>query len=236
MTGFIMRYWLKPEFFACAKGCFLATLLALSLSAGAEGIEVKSADLELAEEGLVLNADLEINFSPALEDALNKGVPLNFVAEFELKKPRWYWLDETVAVAQRHLRLSYHALTRQYQLNDHNQYQNFSSLADARRELGRLREWHVAEKGLVVGEKPLVASKPLAVDQALISDKAPTVERMPDKTLAADKSPAKKRTVYLAGLRMKLDLTQLPKPLQVNALASKEWNLDSEWHRWNVAP
>ena len=186
-----MRFCLKPRFFAG----FLALLLLVPMAAKAEGIEVKSAELEAAEETFVLNAELEISLSPALEEALNKGVPLNFVTEFELKKPRWYWLDETVAAAQQHLRLSYHALTRQYQINLNGQYRNFSSLSEARRELGRLSGWLVVEKGL-----------------------------------------AKKRIVYVAGLRMKLDLTQLPKPLQVNALASKEWNLDSEWYRWNLTP
>jgi len=31
---------------------------------------------------------------------------------------------------------------------------------------------------------------------------------------------------------MRLDVTQLPKPFQVNALTSREWNLASEWRRW----
>ena len=196
----------------------------------AQGIEVKSAELEAVEETLMLNAELEIGLGPALEEALNKGVPLNFVANFELRKPRWYWLDESIAVAQRHYRLSYHALTRQYQINLNEQYQNFSSLNEALQELGHLQEWYVGEKALMA-EKPRTASKPLVVDKALVVGK-------PDgKTTLPDKSPlVKKREVYLAGLRMKLDLAQLPKPLQVNALGSKDWNLDSEWHRWNVNP
>lgn len=39
---------------------------------------------------------------------------------------------------------------------------------------------------------------------------------------------------YVAAVRMSLDVTQLPKPLQVNALATKDWDLDSGWHRWAV--
>jgi hypothetical protein len=27
-------------------------------------------------------------------------------------------------------------------------------------------------------------------------------------------------------------VTQLPKPFQVNALTSREWNLASDWQRW----
>jgi len=41
---------------------------------------------------------------------------------------------------------------------------------------------------------------------------------------------------YVAGVRMRLDVSQLPKPFQLNALASRDWNFGSEWHRWSVTP
>jgi hypothetical protein len=41
-------------------------------------------------------------------------------------------------------------------------------------------------------------------------------------------------TVYDAAIRMRLDLSQLPKPFQINALGSRDWNLSSEWYRWTV--
>jgi len=232
MMGFIMRYCSKPDLFAAARVFLLALLLATPLVAKAAGIEVKSAELEVVDETLVLNADLEIDLRPVIEETLNKGVPLNFVAEFEIKKPRWYWLDEVIVTAQQHIRLSYHALTRQYQLTNNVKYQNFSSLNEALDELGRLQKWQVAEKALLA-EKPRAASQPLVVDKALVVGK-PSAD---GKTPLPDRSPlVKKRDVYQAGLRMRLDLAQLPKPLQVNALASKDWNLDSEWHRWNLNP
>lgn len=232
MMVFIMRYCSKPRLFTAARVFLLALFLATSLAARADGIEVKSAELEVADEILALNAELEIGLRPAIEETLNKGVPLNFVVEFEIKKPRWYWLDEVIVTAQQHIRLSYHALTRQYQLTSNAKYQNFSSLNEALHELGRLQKWQVAEKALLA-EKPRAASQPLEVDKALVVGK-PSAD---GKTPLPDKSPlVKKRDVYQAGLRMRLDLAQLPKPLQVNALASKDWNLDSEWHRWNVTP
>ena len=227
-----MRYCSKPRFFIAARVFLLALLLATSAVAKADGIEVKSAELEVVDEVLELNADLEIGLRPAIEETLNKGVPLNFIVEFEIKKPRWYWLDEVIVTAQQHIRLSYHALTRQYQLTNNAKYQNFPSLNEALRELGRLQKWQVAEKALLA-EKPRAASQPLEVDKALVVGKPLADGKMP----LPDKSPlAKKRDVYQAGLRMRLDLAQLPKPLQVNALASKDWNLDSEWYRWNVNP
>jgi Domain of unknown function (DUF4390) len=41
---------------------------------------------------------------------------------------------------------------------------------------------------------------------------------------------------YEASIRLRLDVNQLPKPFQVNALASREWSLQSEWYRWSFTP
>jgi hypothetical protein len=41
---------------------------------------------------------------------------------------------------------------------------------------------------------------------------------------------------YEAAVRLRLDVNQLPKPFQVNALASREWTMQSEWHRWSFTP
>jgi hypothetical protein len=45
-----------------------------------------------------------------------------------------------------------------------------------------------------------------------------------------------KGTTYTAGLRLRLDTSQLPKPFNLNALGSREWSLGSEWYRWAVTP
>ena len=39
---------------------------------------------------------------------------------------------------------------------------------------------------------------------------------------------------YDAQVRMRLDVTQLPKPFQVNAITSREWNLASDWRELAV--
>lgn len=39
---------------------------------------------------------------------------------------------------------------------------------------------------------------------------------------------------YEAQVRMRLDVNQLPKPFQVNAITSREWNLASDWHELAV--
>ncbi len=49
-----------------------------------------------------------------------------------------------------------------------------------------------------------------------------------------DKTQLRPGEQYRASLRMKLDLSQLSKPMQVNALASGKWALENPWYRWKV--
>jgi hypothetical protein len=40
--------------------------------------------------------------------------------------------------------------------------------------------------------------------------------------------------VYEAQLRMRLDTARLPKPLQIDALGSDDWDVSSSWFRWTI--
>lgn len=51
-----------------------------------------------------------------------------------------------------------------------------------------------------------------------------------------DPGTLSKGTTYTAGLRLRLDTSQLPKPFNLNALGSREWNIGSDWVRWTVTP
>lgn len=50
----------------------------------------------------------------------------------------------------------------------------------------------------------------------------------------ADKAMLSPRDDYDAQVRMRLDVSQLPKPFQVNAITSREWNLASDWRELPV--
>ncbi len=54
--------------------------------------------------------------------------------------------------------------------------------------------------------------------------------------LVLDKSVPLSDASYQTSVRMRLDLSLLPKPFQVNALTSREWHLESEWRRFNWRP
>jgi Domain of unknown function (DUF4390) len=42
--------------------------------------------------------------------------------------------------------------------------------------------------------------------------------------------------VYTASVRMRLDTNQLAKPFQIDAINSKNWNLQSDWYRFEFTP
>ena len=70
--------------------CLTASLwLQYAPAAHGDTIAVKSAELRPEDENYVLNAQFDVTFNPTLEEALQKGVSLYFVLEFELSRPRW---------------------------------------------------------------------------------------------------------------------------------------------------
>ncbi len=185
----------------CRKISLLTVLVALwlavaaSSTAYAEGIEVKKAALTILDDGYVLEADFDIILTPPLKEALNKGVALYFLFEFETIRSRWYWFNEKIVNTHQQYRLSYNALTRQYRVGVGTLYQNFSTLGEALEVMSRVRRSEDVEPGTL-----------------------------------------KKDSTYTAALRLRLDTTQLPKPFQINALGSREWNVGSDWYRWTVTP
>lgn len=52
----------------------------------------------------------------------------------------------------------------------------------------------------------------------------------------ADKAQLKAGEPYNVALRLKLDLTQLPKPFQVTSIGNKDWNVTAEVKRWSFTP
>lgn len=187
-TAFSTPYWRSINFL-CLFACLVTT------AAWAEGISVKSAMVEAADEGYQISASFDIGFTQTLEDAINRGLSLPFIIEYEITRSRWYWFDETMVRGSSSRQISYNALTRQYRLTIGSLYQNFENLADVKQVLSSIRGIDVTER-----------------------------------------AQFKKGTTYDVGVRMRLDVSRLPKPFQVNALASREWNLTSDWYRFTFTP
>jgi hypothetical protein len=191
-----MPFWksARPHWLL-ALGALVLALFAAAAPARAEGITPVVVKIESGDDGYRLDAEFDIQFSPRLEEAVNRGVALYFVVEFELSKPRWYWFDEKPVQLSQTYKITYTPLLRQYRLSVGSAYQNFRRFDDVVQALSRVRGWPVADKGTL-----------------------------------------RKEGGYQAAIRMRLDTAQLPKPFQLNAVASRDWNLASDWYRWTVNP
>ena len=133
----------------------------------ADRIAVNSAQLQLADDpegALVLDAQFDFELPPVLEDAVNRGIVLFFVVEFELFRPRWYWFDKKLVDTVRTYRLSYSPLTRQYRLATGALAQPFDSLGDALITLRRVRGWRVADRTLIRPDDDYTAQVRMRLD------------------------------------------------------------------------
>lgn len=177
----------------------LALLLAFAsvavMPVRADTIPVVSAQLRTEEGEVLLSAEFDFALTPALEQALDKGIPLYFTIDVEISRSRPLWFPEKIAEWSITYRVSYSSLTRQYRVASGPFGQAFESLEDVQRFIGH------------------VTSRPVA--------------RADDLT---------KGVRYEVALRERLDVNQLPKPFQINALASREWQLSSDWYRFTFTP
>jgi hypothetical protein len=111
----------------------------------AEGIKAKFFELERVEADWFLNAAFQIELSPGLEDAIQKGVVLHFQTEFELTRSRWYWFDERPVLAVRQTRLSYQPLTKQFRITSGGLTFTAQTIAEALQVVGSIGGWRVIE-------------------------------------------------------------------------------------------
>lgn len=143
----------------------LIALLQPSVSQAQEGrgAEIRQLQVRQNKDGLQLNASVSFKLGPALQDALNKGVPLHFVAQADIRRDRWYWWDEKVQVATRTMRLSYAPLTRRWRVAvqsgaanenaDVNLNLSFASQEEALAAVRNIGSWRIADSAaLIPGE------------------------------------------------------------------------------------
>ncbi len=122
-----------------------------TLGLAAERVTVTQAHLAPAAsgEGMVLYAQFDFELPQTLEEAVNRGIALYFVVDFELFRGRWYWFDKKLVDQSLSFRLTYSPLTRQYRLARGALAQPFDTLTGALDALRRLSGWAVIDKGVV---------------------------------------------------------------------------------------
>jgi hypothetical protein len=179
---------------ACLLACWPATAPAQSTKSAS----VSQLKLEQADDGVYLNAQVQFELPNLVEEVLDKGIAIYFVAEAELYRERWYWTDQKVAHATRHMRLAYQPLTRRWRLNVSpvpitnsgfgvSLNQNFDTLSEALdgvRRVAKLRLGDISEIG----------------DEGL----------------------------HPVSFRFRLDTSQLPRPFQIGVVGQADWNISVE--------
>ncbi len=175
--------------------CALAALQPASVRAQPVLAEVSQLDLSRNGDGIELVAAVKFELPPAVRDALNKGLPLIFVQEAEVSRERWYWLDKRVGGGQRHLRLVYQPLIRRWRLT--------VGTAVARG----------SEAGVALAQTFDTLEEALGV-----------IRRVSGWRIA-DVAELENGTRHRFEFRFRLDISQLPRPLQIGALGESDWVL-----------
>ncbi len=192
--AFITHCWKKPAP-ELRRWLLLVALLCLGVLARAQSVATQAPllKLERKEDAVVLSTQLAFELPSVVEDALLKGIPIIFVARVDVVRERWYWANKRIATAERRMRLSYHPLTRRWRLN------------------------------LATGETS-EATQGLALNQNFetLADALATVRRISHWKIA-DLSDVEPGGKYQVEFEFQLDVTQLPRPLQIGTLGQSDW-------------
>jgi hypothetical protein len=111
----------------------------------AQGIDLVTLALQKADGELLLDFDARLALPRSVEDAMQRGVPVYFVAQATLFRSRWYWRDERVARVQRTWRVAYQPLTSNWRVGFGGFNQSFATLPEALAAASRSSRWKLAE-------------------------------------------------------------------------------------------
>lgn len=199
-------------------GALLAATL--TATAQAEGIAITKAEFHAGDDGYQLSASYDINLNFVVKEALSRGIPIYFVGEFSLTRARWGWLDAAQQTLVRHLPhfiVGDTPLTRWSWLDD---------------EVFKGEQTIKISYSVLTG-RYRISRGALFQNFASLDDVLVMIARQNSAAISA--KLLNKNDKYIAGARLSLDVSQLPKPLQVNALTDSDWTLDSGWYHWAVS-
>lgn len=165
MMDFFMHY-LKKIKLSVLFTLWVSLFFSSSVIAADNSLIIKTAEINNQFEAYFLNADFELFFNDDLDEAIRKGILINFIIEFELKKPRKYWFDEEVAKKTKEIVLSYHALSKQFTLSEsENRLVAFDNLTQAKNELKKIKNWRIFDKSQLDDTEKYSAYLQVRLDQ-----------------------------------------------------------------------
>lgn len=135
--GALPRWW---SALLLALGLWCLTLVSVARAAELSRLEAQRTD-----QGVLLSFDTSFDLPAGVEQALQKGVALYFVADARIIRSRWYWFDRPQAEARRVWRLTYQPLTFNYRVSLGGLSQTHASLPEALRAVQRSMRWRIAD-------------------------------------------------------------------------------------------
>lgn len=122
--------------------------------AKAQGVELGTLQLHKGDAELTLEYSARLTLSPAVDEALQRGVPMYFVAQASLWRARWYWRDDRLAQVRRTWRVAYQPLTNSWRVSLGGLSQPYPNLAEALASMSRVSGWQIIETSkLVPGDR-----------------------------------------------------------------------------------
>ncbi len=131
----------------------MLSLLLTPAAVRAQGVELLTLETSKSEGTINLDFVARVTLPKAVEDALQRGVPVYFVAEAQMFRNRWYWRDERVARVSRSWRLAYRPLTSDWRVSLGGLSQTYSTMAEALAIVSRSGNWKLVDMAQLDGDK-----------------------------------------------------------------------------------
>ncbi len=196
MMDFFTRCWKSARLdWLSALLCVLVLTGMPRLGHAEPPLEITQLRVERADDGLLLYAQIRLDLPTIVDDALHKGIAMYFVMDAEVLRERWYWTDRKVASASRHLRLSYLPLSRRWRLQTSPQ-----PIGNAGLGVNLSQSFDSLQEALYAIQR--ITRWKIAEASVVDTDARQTVE-----------------------FRFKLDMSQMPQPVQIGTAGQADWAL-----------
>lgn len=141
----VLRGWVTLRWLRSPRWLLWLLWLACAGAVQAQGVELASLQVQKAEGALAIDFNVRVSLPRAVEEAVQRGVPIYFVAQAQLLRDRWYWRNERVARVSRSWRLAYQPLTNSWRVGLGGLYQTVPTLAEALAIASRSAGWKLAD-------------------------------------------------------------------------------------------
>ena len=133
--------------------CFLIGQLVVLDVADADDSQfvIRDAKMSMDRGVYLLDADIDYKLSGPMTEALLNGIPLVFNLEIEVFELNDWWLNSTIANLNQVYQLEFHALSRQYVVENLNTgvQEAFPDLGSALRHLGTVVKLPIIDSALL---------------------------------------------------------------------------------------